>query len=106
MSSVRISTVDWSEYYPDIRAIRQQVFIEEQQVPESEEWDDLDESAHHYLAFADGQPIATARLLPTGRLTRMAVLSPWRNRGTGSKLLNHVIDHAGELGHTEMTLHA
>ncbi len=108
MISVRVQVSGWTDFHQEIQSIRRQVFIEEQQVPESEEWDNLDESAQHYLAFADdsNQPIATARLLPSGRLTRMAVLSPWRNQGVGSNMLRFVVDHAIELGHTSMTLHA
>lgn len=108
MSNVQIATAPWDEHYQEIQTIRRLVFIEEQQVPESEEWDNLDDSAQHYLAVVDDtdQPVATARLLPTGRLTRMAVLPQWRNQGIGSKLLRHVIDHARISGHTRMTLHA
>lgn len=108
MSNIHIATVPWDEHYQEIRAIRRLVFIEEQQVPESDEWDGLDDTAHHYLAIADdtAQPVATARLLPTGRLTRMAVLPQWRNQGIGSKLLRHVIDHARQSGRTRVTLHA
>lgn len=108
MTSARVQTANWAEFHQEIQAIRRKVFIEEQQVPESEEWDKLDESAQHYLAYADdsSQPVATARLLSSGRLTRMAVLSRWRNQGVGSNVLRYVLDHAIELGHTSVTLHA
>ncbi|WP_042398675.1 GNAT family N-acetyltransferase [Streptacidiphilus carbonis] len=47
-----------------VHAIRREVFIVEQNVPEDEEWDDLDAASVHLLAFgADGAPLGTGRLI-------------------------------------------
>src|ERR1700730_14257370 len=46
--------------------IRAAVFIVEQGVPVDIERDEYDESALHFLAQADGQPIGTARVVLTG----------------------------------------
>jgi predicted GNAT family N-acyltransferase len=56
-----------------IRAIREAVFIQEQGVPAELEWDGSDAQATHLLAIEPGgQAVGTARLLPDGRLGRMA----------------------------------
>lgn len=70
--------------------LRRRVFIEEQNIPEAEEWDDLDAGAIHLVARDDGEPVGTARLIlsgPTGRITRVCVLPPWRGRGVGAALI-------------------
>ena len=66
--------VSWLADQHALRALRTRVFIEEQQVPPSLEWDDLvDAQCWHVLARdADGQPIGCGRLLPGGVIGRMA----------------------------------
>lgn len=92
---------------PDLRAVREPVFIVEQQVPEELEWDDADPLSVHVLARdADGTPIGTARLTPDHRIGRMAVLQAWRGRGVGAAMLNALIQRARELGYPELELHA
>ncbi len=105
---IRIHEADWND--PQDRArlsdIRRRVFIEEQGVPEALEWDDEDTAARHFLARADGQPAGCARLLPDGRIGRMAVLPPWRGHGIGSALLAHCEQAARAQGLTEVRLSA
>lgn len=72
-------------------AIRREVFIVEQGIAESEEWDDLDADAIHLLAWLDGQPVGTARLVvngSTGRIGRICVRSLARGRGVGAALVS------------------
>jgi predicted GNAT family N-acyltransferase len=83
-----IRRADWEQDGPRLQAIRRQVFVREQQVPEGLEWDGLDTEALHLLAEdADGAAIGTARLLPSGQIGRMAVLADHRRRGVGRALL-------------------
>lgn len=64
----------------------------EQKVPIALEWDGLDESAQHLLAFnSAGDAIGCARLPGDGSIGRMAVLKPWRGLGVGSALLNQAV---------------
>ena len=77
------------------RALRRAVFIEEQNVPEAEEWDGQDADALHVLAFADGQPVGTARVLllgDTGKIGRVCVLSQARGTGLGAALILAALD--------------
>lgn len=73
------------------RAIRHAVFVVEQNVPEAEEWDDLDADSIHLLAStADGTALGTARLIQrgeTGKITRVAVLKQARGTGLGAALI-------------------
>ena len=91
-AQVTIRSANWPQEQALLRQIRDQVFVQEQQVPIELEWDNRDQDATHFIAFETaGRAIATARLLPTGQLGRMAVLPAWRNRGIGSQVLFYVL---------------
>ena len=88
MESFTVCIANWQDDALALSAIRETVFILEQQVPVELEWDGLDADCLHVLAAdAAGNPIGTARLLPDGHIGRMAVLKEWRGRGVGSALL-------------------
>ena len=87
------------------------MFIEEQGIPEAEEWDDLDALCTHVVAYnSKGDPIATARLLPsqkgTAKIGRMAVLLAWRGQGLGAYMLQRLLQTAQQRGDQEALLHA
>ena len=104
---VHVIPAEWSAHSQTLRAIRGEVFIKEQQVPQSLEWDGLDDGAHHFLAISSaGERIGCARLLPNGQIGRMAVLKSFRGKGVGRLLLDACIEEAKRLGFTKVTLHA
>jgi len=75
-------------------AIRRQVFIEGQSVPEARELRDEGAACRHFYVKADGQAVAAMRVMcETGnaKLQRMAVLTPHRNKGIGRAMLNFVL---------------
>jgi len=84
---MEISFVRWDDAHTDLRFIRRKVFIDEQQVPESLEWDEDDKIAVHLLGKEKGRPVACARLTSDGKLGRLAVLKEYRKHGWGSKLI-------------------
>lgn len=87
-----IQAVSWQTHAIQLKAVRGQVFVQEQQVPLELEWDGLDEAAQHLLALNNtGEVIGCARLLGDGSIGRMAVLKPWRGLGVGSALLNKAV---------------
>ncbi|MBV2090999.1 MAG: GNAT family N-acetyltransferase, partial [Candidatus Thiodiazotropha sp. (ex Ctena orbiculata)] len=97
----------WPDDRELLRQVREPVFIEEQGVPESMEWDDDDIIAYHLLALDNQQqPIGTARLLGNGQIGRMAVLASWRNRGIGTALLLELLQQASRVGQDQLFLHA
>ena len=71
-------------------ALRRAVFIDEQAIPEAEEWDDLDEGALHLVAWDGDRVVGTARLVvegDTGRIGRVCVLPSHRGTGLGAALI-------------------
>ena len=106
-NSFRILLMNWSDALPLARAVRERVFIEEQGVPRELEWDQWDERSDHAVALDGGSnAIGTARLLPNGRVGRMAVLAPWRRNGVGAALLGALLQLARDKDIPEVTLHA
>lgn len=88
-----IEQVSWQTHAAQLKMVREQVFLQEQQVPVELEWDGLDEAAQHLLAFSNaGEVIGCARLLAEGSIGRMAVLKPWRGLGVGRALLDKAIE--------------
>jgi len=106
-TAFRIGPVDYTGALPQLRLVRETVFVQEQNVPLELEWDELDPLCHHVLAHdAHGNPIGTGRLTPEHKIGRMAVLPGWRGRGVGDGLLLALIDEARRLGWREVSLHA
>lgn len=106
--SYSVKLANWTEYRDDIRSIRTQVFIDEQNVPEDLEWDGLDEDAVHVIAINNQskKAVGTARLLQTGQIGRMAVLKNERNKGIGSNMLKLLIKYAWDNQIVPLFLHA
>ena len=74
----------------DVLEIRRVVFIVGQNVPEHEERDGKDDDAIHLIAFHDGKPVGTARILLSdgaGKIGRVAVLNEMRGRGLGKTIM-------------------
>lgn len=102
-------TVQQTEFYttPGIKSVREQVFIQEQHVPEELEWDEHDTKAVHVVAYdTRDQVIGTARLLADGHIGRMAVLEPWRKNGVGSAMLKKLLLLAQQQNLSKVFLHA
>ena len=107
MTDFTLQETSWSRHAEELGRVRRKVFIEEQGVPATLEWDGDDPGALHLLAQAiDGEPIGCARLLPDGHLGRMAVLIDWRGRGVGQALLAAALRAARIRGHTLVQLSA
>ncbi|MBW5482847.1 GNAT family N-acetyltransferase [Streptomyces bambusae] len=100
-------------------AVRTEVFVVEQSVPESIEYDAYDADAVHVLAVGpDGSPLGTGRLLhgpaavaKTGSadvasLGRLAVLKSARGTGVGAALVRALEAEAARLGLTAVDLGA
>ncbi len=104
--TIEIRSAQWSRDEKILAEIRRLVFIEEQSVPESLEWDGEDDTAEHWLALVEGQPIGTVRLLRNGHLGRMAVLQRGRRRGVGAALLQAALAQAQKNQLREVYLHA
>ncbi|MFI9821321.1 GNAT family N-acetyltransferase [Streptomyces sp. NPDC052013] len=101
-------------------AVRKEVFVAEQGVPEDIEYDAYDAGAVHVLAVReDGVPLGTGRLLhgeaataknggdaSVGALGRLAVLREARGLGVGAALVRAIEEAARARGLTAVDLHA
>lgn len=101
-------------------AVRKEVFVREQGVPEDIEYDAYDEVAVHVLAVReDGVPLGTGRLLhgeaaaaktggdlTVGSLGRLAVAQEARGLGIGVALVRAIEDAARARGLAAVDLHA
>lgn len=104
--SATVTSGHWEALGEHAAQIRRVVFIDEQQVPEEEEWDGLDSQCLHFLATLDGEPVGTARLLPDGHIGRVAVLDRARGLGIGYQLMQAALQAARSDGHAQAVLSA
>lgn len=80
-------------------AIRRAVFIDEQNVPEEEEWDDFEDACDHFLMLDDTGSIGTARLRDykgKAKIERVAILKEARGTGAGLALMDHLLAYIEE----------
>lgn len=76
--------------------IRRAVFVVEQSVPLSEEFDTIDAKATHVLGRLAGRAVTTGRFYRTGqawRIGRVAVVADARGAGHGAALMRFVMAH-------------
>ena len=100
--------VEVFSYLPDCaREIRRAVFIDEQGF--KEEFDDVDLSAVHLVAFDGDAPVATCRIFTDGGgfvLGRLAVIKEYRGRHMGLYLLSEAERYIKAQGGKSVALHA
>lgn len=107
MTTMTIKQGDWATLSKFAYPVRKQVFVVEQGVPDSLEWDDADHTSLHAVAFdANGTALGTGRLLPDGRIGRMAVLASARGLGVGARLLDSLMHAAVQRGDRRLVLSA
>jgi predicted GNAT family N-acyltransferase len=96
MTVVRADTED---RYEDALAVRFDVFVEEQGVPEDLEVDEYEDVSRHFVAYDEGgEPVGAARLREyepdVGKVERVAVLADRRGEGWGVELMAALEDDA------------
>lgn len=106
MANISIEVSDFDADRELIFAIRTAVFIIEQSVPADIEIDGQDPLARHVLAYLDGRPVGTGRILPDGRIGRMAVLRAARGQGVGTAMLARLLEMARDLAIDQVCLSA
>ena len=96
----------WDADRAVLERIRREVFVREQGIPESGEWDGEDATSVHVLATLNREPVGTGRLNRTGKIGRIAVLPGLRGRGIGTEILRCLLHEARRQGFRETFLHA
>ena len=94
--NISIKPVDWKTDNEPLKKIREEVFIQEQQVSVADEWDEQDETATHFLVFdTQNKALACARVLIEGDLFhigRVAVIADYRHQKIGRQLMRYILD--------------
>ncbi|WP_305373232.1 GNAT family N-acetyltransferase [Photobacterium leiognathi] len=89
-----------------IRTVREQVFIQEQQIDPEIEFDDLDSAAVHVLVMDGEQPLGTGRILTDGHIGRIAIMKSARGQGLGAKVVQALVKYAQQQGYPRVDLGA
>jgi len=105
-AQIECEVAAWDAGRPALERIRREVFVREQGIPESAEWDDEDATSVHVLATLNREPVGTGRLNRAGKIGRIAVLPGLRGRGIGTLILGRLVEEARRLGIREPCLHA
>jgi predicted GNAT family N-acyltransferase len=104
---IAVGPASWQHDRERLQYVRRQVFIEEQGVPEDEEWDAADPVSWHVLAIHENRDaVGTGRLEPSGKIGRVAVLDRFRGRGVGEAIMRCLVNHATDSGLEAVYLHA
>ena len=105
-----VKTADTEAERAAAYALRREVFVVEQGVPEDLERDGLDPGATHVVALEGGRCVGTGRLVVqaggVGRVGRMAVDRALRRRGAGDRVLEALEEHSRAAVLREIELHA
>jgi predicted GNAT family N-acyltransferase len=104
--SLECVVADWRADRRELERIRRIVFIDEQRIPEPDEWDGEDAGSVHVLVRLNRDPVGTGRLNAAGKIGRIAVLAGERGRGIGTLILRRLLEEARRLGIREPYLHA
>lgn len=108
---LRVVAGPWHVLERDAGALRRAVFVDEQGIPESEEWDAADATALHVVVYNHlGQAVGTGRLLTAepgvGKIGRMAVHRALRGTGVGARVVQALVDAARSRGDHTLRLSA
>ena len=106
--SFSVSRVQWEQAAPLLRNVREKVFICEWRIPKRIEFDRNDRNAYHMLVCDDvtQEPVATGRILPSGEISRIAVLMKYRKQNVDKVVLEGLFKIAKELKLDEVFIHS
>lgn len=92
------------------KQVREIVFVQEQGIDASLEYDDLDDMCTHVVGLLDSEPVTTARLRPVdstvGKVERVATIQSARGHGYGKDIMIEVERVAKRQGLVELRLGA
>lgn len=90
-------------------ALRREVFVWEQKVPEAEEHDADDMTATHFVAILEGEVVGTLRLIDKPehiKIGRVAVRQAFRGQGIARQMMLAAMEHARAMGRDRFFLTA
>ncbi|MDR7072062.1 GNAT family N-acetyltransferase [Fictibacillus barbaricus] len=95
--------------YKDALHVRRDVFVHEQQIDESEEIDDYEDSSLHFVLYDEEKPVGASRLRQVnkdGKVERVCILSSHRKKGLGEKLMRAMEQTAIDQSFSSLILYA
>ena len=94
-NNIKVYKIDTEDQLNDAFSIRQEVFVEEQEVDSELEYDEFEDISTHFLAVYENTPVGTCRWRKTKngiKLERFAVVKDKRERfGVGSALMREAL---------------
>jgi predicted GNAT family N-acyltransferase len=94
-----IIQADTNALIASVFEIRTEVFVHEQKCLPSEEFDELDAQAIHFLLIENERPVSTGRIRKTDKgikIERIATLKESRGQGYASQMIRHLMQEAQE----------
>ncbi len=95
--NIKVKLVSTDSEYESVLAIRREVFIEEQNVPEDIEIDEYETTSDHFLVLVDDEPAGCGRMRikdSYAKFERIATLKEFRGQGIGRELMKFMMNHA------------
>ena len=110
-SNVEVMLTTYAAHASDIFLIRQQVFHIEQNIDPDLDMDGEDETANHFVAYWQQQPVGIARVRAYGdgtqaKIERVAVLQAFRQQGVGKAMTTSILEYAQQQGFATAILYA
>lgn len=103
--TLEIKIVSSDTDYAKAMAVREHVFIEEQGIPKSKEFDGNDHSATHILALAEDEPVGTMRIRYFNgfvKFERMCVLPSFRKTDVSEQIMQKGMRFCAEKGYNKV----
>lgn len=95
-TALRLVVTTYAEAEADIQIVRRTVFQDEQGVDPAIDWDGLDATATHLMAYWHDRPVGTMRIRylneTLAKIERVAVLADYRGYGIGRALVQQAIE--------------
>ena len=104
-SELNIGSGCWQDLCKIAVPVRESVFIYEQLIDSSDEWDYLDEISQH-VGLMSRYPVGTGRLCPDGRIGRLSVIKSQRGKGHGRMMLEGLENIAACLDFKKVFVHS
>jgi predicted GNAT family N-acyltransferase len=105
-TDITVSLVRFADCREQLLAVRREVFVLEQGVPEEIEVDGLDDACIHALARRGQEVAGVGRMQTDGHIGRIAVRKPFRGKGVGREIMRSLVDEARRQGIRSVYLHS
>ena len=110
MSNIHLLKLNFKDQdFSIIENIRKKVFLNEMNIPESELFDEYDETCEHYIMFDGIEVVGSVRFLKIKneiKLERMAILPEFRGKTYGKSAILQLAEYYHMVGYSKMILDA